>query len=394
MFRALSRLLPAYNAFPTPGQDISGTEWQQLMRPGEIALFCIDSRTGQPLRIFTADPPKVPMHHHCSVFRSLYHARLAVKGCRMSRPNTSYLLYDKGGRWLETHSPAGVDRRNPGLGLALLMLHYPAMALIGTLLVLAVSTWLRPTHPELYIDWRELSPQQWVSWTFVGTGVGALLWAVGYGIRLVITWYIISPATQPLGSPKRDRFYRQLARAPKPHNPLVPLHITFERKSFEWPSLEKHTEWSTALHRDGFEPLGQYLIPEIKTELELWLNRSEGLMACIANHPLKGMWVDVFARYADGRSMTAVNKNGHGLDPHPKRRIDYIGPQATAEHVIQHARSNFGAEGRLHPTEPQVIEGFKKNWTEYVQWRRERGTTAEEYKRVAHIRAAEKTAGQ
>jgi hypothetical protein len=55
-----SRLLPASGAFPKPGQDISGTLWQQYMRSGEIALFTFDAKTGQPLTA-KCEVPETPI---------------------------------------------------------------------------------------------------------------------------------------------------------------------------------------------------------------------------------------------------------------------------------------------------------------------------------------------
>src|SRR6516225_10614987 len=101
-----SRLLPATGALPKPGEDITGTVWQQHMRSGEVALFSYDERTGQLLKP-KGDLPRMPAEEVCMIFGSLYTARLSAKNKRMVRPYTVSALYDKRGRWLATFSREG-----------------------------------------------------------------------------------------------------------------------------------------------------------------------------------------------------------------------------------------------------------------------------------------------
>lgn len=133
-----SRVLPVSGAIPTPGKDMPGASWQQEMRFGEIALFNFDAKSGQLLGP-KARVPQLPVQEVCMVFGSRYAARVSAKGQIAAHPQMVTVLYDRRGRWLSTRSRDGETRRNPGLGLAWILLQFPLLAIYGTLAIVAFS---------------------------------------------------------------------------------------------------------------------------------------------------------------------------------------------------------------------------------------------------------------
>jgi len=386
-----SRLLPASGAFPKPGQDISGTLWQQYMRSGEIALFTFDAKTSQPLTA-KCEVPETPISEYCSAFRSMYWARMVAKGRVRIHPHVITVLYDKRGRWLATMSREGEDRRNPGLGLAWLLFQLPLWAFFGTLVIFAASVlsahWFG-TEPLL---WDRTSPEELNGLIFAGVllaGAGRLLFELGRR-RLVLR--LTRPARQPVGSPERDKFYKRLERTNKP-NLLMPLDITFTPTSIDWPEPEKYAAWTELLRREGFQQLGTFLIPEAQVLADYWFHPEEALTATIPKYPNAGMWLSVSTRYDDWSSFCVANKKPVPIDPHPTKKTVYLGSDASGETVLEHARRDRPKGVRRRPTRDNILSDYATSWRQYVEWRRARGTTADEYRRVSEAKARAKAAG-
>jgi hypothetical protein len=387
-----SRVLPASGEVPTPGKDITGTTWQRHMRMGEIALFSFDARSGQLLGPKGA-VPQLPMQEVCLVFGSRYAARFSAKAHMISKPGSLSVLYDRRGRWLSTFSREGETRRNAGLGLAWLLFQFPLMAAYGTLAILAVwavgAHWFR-TEP---IRLAEMSSESLsgllVGGLFLGT-LGRLLFE-WLRMRLLI-WHG-KPALAPMGSPQREKLYQRMAKNAQP-GVLVPLDVTLVPMEIEWPSPENRDLWITALENHGFQHFGQFTTPETKGSVDFWFDPNRDLIATIAALPTRGMWLTVSTRYEDDSSFSMTNKDATGLDPHPRKKVVYLGTEATADTVITRALSDRPDGLRRRPTAENLLDDYKKGWRENVEWRRARGTTAEEYKRIAERRARAQAAGE
>lgn len=386
-----SRLLPASGAFPKPGQDISGTPWQHYMRPGEIGLFTFDAKTGQPLTA-KYEVPETPVSEYCTAFSSMYMARLIAKGRVRSHPQVITVLYDKRGRWLATMSREGEDRRNPGLGLAWILVQFALLAFFGTLFIFAVSALSAHWFGTEPLVWERTSPQELNGLICAGlllAGLGRLLFKLG---RRQLLLRLLRPALQPIGSPQRDKFYKRLEKTNKP-NLLVPLDVTFTPTTIDWPSPEKYTAWTELLRCEGFQQLGTFLIPEAQVLADYWFHPQEDLTATIPRHPTAGMWLSVFTRYEDWSSFCVANKKPVPIDPHPTKKIVYLGPDAGGETVLEKARRDRPIGARRRPTRDNILPDYATSWRQYVEWRRARGTTADEYKRVAETKARAKAAG-
>jgi len=380
-----SRLLPAPGSFPKPGQDISGTPWQELMRPGEIALFCFDARSGQLVTV-KGEVPESPASEYCIAYRSWYMARRVARGRVMKNPRMICALYDQRGRWLATLSRQGEDRRNPGLGLAWVLFQFPLLAFLGVVIIFAASAVSALCFGTAMLRWERLSLQEWNALLAAGLLLGgALRFVLDMVRRQMLVWHA-RPVQQPIGSPGREKFYQRLARTNN-SSLLVPLDITFVPTTIDWPSPEKYAEWASVLQREGFEHFGAYLIPEVRTSTDLWFNSAEDMLAEIVDHSKAGVWLSVSTLYQDWSSFGVSNKNAPPIDPHPKRNIQYIGPEASAEMVIEKARNERPAGARRPARRESRLTNYATSWRQYVEWRRARGTTAEEYKRVAERKA-------
>jgi len=387
-----SRVLPVSGAIPDPGTDMPGALWRQHMHFGEIAVFSFNAKSGQILKP-NGDVPRLPIEEVCMIFGSRYTARLYARNTIIGRPQTLVTLYDRRGRWLSTRTREGETRRNPGLGLAWILLQFPLLTLYGTLAILALSalgTHYFGTEP---MHLTEMSSPQLTGLFTGGLMVGAFGRLLFELIRMRLVIWHGKPARAPIGSAEREKLYQRMARIGS-SGLLVPLEVTLVPAQAEWPLPDKYKEWAASLENHGFQPLGQFYTPETKGSLDFWFDSATDLAAIIATVPTRGMWLTVFSRYEDGSSFSACNKDSTGLDSHPQRKVTYLGPDAFAEAVIEYALSKRPAAVIRRPTRENVLEDYKKFWRMSVEWRRTRGTTAEEIRRVDERRGKSKATGE
>ena len=380
MLRLGHRLLPLRGSIPTPGNDISGTPWQELMHPKEVALFCFDAKSGRPLKL-NGEAPETPISEYCMAYRDRLYAKQVSRGAVSLHPQMVCAVYNSKGKCLETISRHGVRRRNEGLGLALLLLQLFLLAVLGLAGIVAGSELYaaaKHTHPP---NWASLSPANWSSLAEMGMFLGACAWLLVRGFHLAAIYLHGRPARQAFSSAGREGFYRQLVREKGP-NLLVPRDITFQRCVIDWQRPEKHREWAAELGQNAFQLYGQYLIPEVKVEVEFWINSAENITAEIINHPSKGMWFSAFTRYQDCSSITASARFPSELDPHPAKKIFYLGSLAAVTEILDRLRAERPSAGQLQPTEENTLPLYRKGWSDYMDWRRSRGTSLEEYKRI------------
>jgi hypothetical protein len=386
-----SRVLPVSGAVPTPGKDMPEASWQQEMRIGEIALFNFDAKSGQLLGP-KARVPQLPVQEVCMVFGSRYAARASARGQIAAHPQMLTVLYDRRGRWLSTRSREGETRRNPGLGLAWLLFQFPLMAIFGAVGVLLFSAIGAANFGTEPIRLSEMSSQQLSSLLTGGLLVGAFGRLLFELIRMrLIVWHG-KPALAPVGSPEREKLYRRVAKDGGSCR-LVPPEVSLVPATVEWPVPEKHAEWSAVLQSAGFQHLGQFVSPEVRAGHDFWFRPDQDLTAIVATLPGQGMWLAVFTRYEDGSSFCALNKLPTGMDLPPKRKAVYLGLEASAEALIEHVLENRPEGQRRRPTADNLLDDYKTGWRTSIEWRRARGTTAEEVKRVDERRGQPKAIG-
>ena len=327
------------------------------------------------------------------VFGSRYAARASARGQIAAHPQMLTVLYDRRGRWLSTWSREGESRRNPGLGLAWLLFQFPLMAIYGTVAVLLLSAIDAAYFGTEPIRLSEMASQQLSSLFTGGLLVGAFGRLLFELIRMrLIAWHG-KPALAPVGSLEREKLYRRVAKQGGSWR-LVPPEVSLVPAAVEWPVPEKHSEWSAVLQSRGFQHRGEFTSPGTKAGHDFWFKADDDLTALIATLPTRGMWLAVFTRYEDESSFCALNKLPTGMDHHPKSERVFLGMDASAEAVIEHALKNRPAGQRRRPSADNLLDDYRTGWRKSMEWRRSRGTTAEEVKRVDQGRSQPKALGE
>ena len=327
------------------------------------------------------------------VFGSRYTARLSAQGHVMSNPQALAVLYDRRGRWLSTRSREGETRRNPGLGLAWILLQFPLLAICGALGLLALS-YLSASYFDIEpVRLSEISQPQLVSLLAGGLMLGGLARLLLEFVRMKLVRWHARPALAPIGSFQREKMYRRIAKQGGGSR-LLPSGVSLEPATIEWPVPEKQAEWITVLESRGFQHLGQFKEVETTGGLDFWFHPEHDLTGIVLMLPTRGMWLAVFTRYEDGSSFCAANKLPTGMDLPPRKKTVYLGLEASAESVIDCALRDRPEGIRRCPSAENLLDDYKKGWKENADWRRARGTTAEEIKRVDQARGKPRAIGE
>ena len=177
----------------------------------------------------------------------------------------------------------------------------------------------------------------------------------------------------------REKVFKEVG---KRANERIPGEIHLEpTQMILWKDQDKWREDYNALEQHGFQHAGNYKITEIGVDLQFLMNPEQHALACIYNHPVVGVFMDVITRYQDGTSVTFANRKATGLDQHPKYQNRFLG-EVSAQELVERALRERPDWEKKPVREQDLVEDFCRVWKEYKEWRSQRGTSPEEVERI------------
>ncbi len=177
----------------------------------------------------------------------------------------------------------------------------------------------------------------------------------------------------------RDKVFRDVGKRAGARIPDE-VHLAPTRMIL-WKDEDKWREDYNALEDRGFRHAGNYRVQELGVDVQFLINPEERALACIYNHPVVGVFMDVVTRYEDGSSVTFANRDATGLDQHPKYQNRFLGEISAAD-LVERALKERPDWAKREVREEDLVPDFCRVWKEYKQWRSSRGTTSEEVGRV------------
>lgn len=144
------------------------------------------------------------------------------------------------------------------------------------------------------------------------------------------------------------------------------------------------------LKRLGFVPVGNFEVKETPgLQLVALTHPAHQAYAVVYEHPVAGVWADIYSRYAEGQPLkgcTYSNMHHPGsnqVDVQPNRKSVKV-PNLEIDALFQrfiHERPAY----ELEPVQPErFVELFESAYADEMEWRKSRGgTTAGEIRRVA-----------
>jgi len=135
--------------------------------------------------------------------------------------------------------------------------------------------------------------------------------------------------------------------------------------------------------RAGFESAGVFYVPEMPgLYVQLLANRSESMGAAIYDHPIAGVFYDVFSRYVGGGSWTHTTARATGLNRPDNLKVVNL-PGANATTLIERARRDRSPGGLKSCTPGTIGAEFIAAYAEHMAWMKQRGISNKEVVKVA-----------
>ncbi len=213
------------------------------------------------------------------------------------------------------------------------------------------------------------------------TALAALAVFLFFGIRLALKVRTLRRALDPKNPDPvaREKVFRDVARRA---GDRVPNEIHLQPVTMVlWKDDDKWREAYNALETYGFRHVGNYRVVEIGVDVQFLINDHDRALACIYNHPVAGVFMDIVTRYEDGTSVTYANRGASGLDQHPQLQNRFLG-DVPPKDLIEKALSERPQNGMIGIRDQDLVPDFCRVWKEYKEWRNKRGTTAEEVERI------------
>jgi len=202
-----------------------------------------------------------------------------------------------------------------------------------------------------------------------------------FGIRLALKVRTLRRAMDPKNPDPvaREKVFRDVAKRAEDR---VPNEIHLEPATMIlWKDEDKWRQAYNALEEHGFRHAGNYRVVEIGVDVQFLVHDHECLLACIYNHPVVGVFMDLVTRYQDGSCVTFANREASGIDQHPCLQNRFLGNVAPTE-LIDRALTERPEQPMREIHDKDLAPDFCRVWKEYKEWRNPRGTTAEEVERI------------
>src|SRR5512143_2341819 len=202
-----------------------------------------------------------------------------------------------------------------------------------------------------------------------------------FGIRLALKVRTLRRAMDPKNPDPiaREKVFRDVARRA---GDRIPNEIHLEPATMiMWKDEEKWREAYNALEHRGFRHAGNYRVVEIGVDVQFLIHDRECVLACIYNHPVAGVFMDLVTRYQDGSCVTFANRAASGLDQHPRLQNRFLGDISPAQ-LSERALTERPQQPLREIRDKDLPNDFCRVWKEYKEWRNKRGTPAEEIERI------------
>jgi hypothetical protein len=175
------------------------------------------------------------------------------------------------------------------------------------------------------------------------------------------------------------RFLKNLMSRPILEINLSPINTP------KWTDTKKITDLVYSFQQKGFESAGDYKCMEIPSLIiSGFVHPSEQMAGVIYDHPIHGIWVDIFVHYTDGESLTVSNApTGQAIDHMPHQEKFYYRGSSMNE-LLEKVLAERKEAGRITITKEEFVSLFEAQYQKEMRWRIDRGgPTYLEVRRVA-----------
>lgn len=126
----------------------------------------------------------------------------------------------------------------------------------------------------------------------------------------------------------------------------------------------------------GFEKIDNYYIEEFPVSMTAFVDRNTSTYGAVYDHPLAGVWCDVFRRYEDG-SGWSFGTNRDPLVDYPVDKTVRFFPDLPLAEVVRKFKAEAPSEHAMLVSNEEFPRFFERAYAEEMDWRIERGGATE-----------------
>ncbi|MCA8998596.1 MAG: hypothetical protein KDA80_16470 [Planctomycetaceae bacterium] len=168
---------------------------------------------------------------------------------------------------------------------------------------------------------------------------------------------------------------------------VPPLRIKLLRlQNHEWTMSEKIREYTESFKSAGYQMIGDFDVEPAMMELRAFVHPGDSAYAVIYEHPIAGIWFDIYCHRADNSESYTMSTGKPDLLDHAKEHpivnvTDLTTPQKVHSKFLEKRPAGAWAE----VTAANFVKQFQDAYARGMDWRLQRGgPTRDEVKRIAH----------
>ena len=163
-----------------------------------------------------------------------------------------------------------------------------------------------------------------------------------------------------------------------------PVRIKLEPVTEERRRRPRVDEMARALEMQGFDEIGTWRVSEIPgLVLTAFTQKFQVVCSVVYEHPLVGVFVDVFSENEEGVSLTVTNAPAGGEMDTPPNRDKVVNKGWGVDEVYDVLLRQRPPGPHRRIDERNFVEEFERAYALEMEWRAGRGVSEEEVRRTA-----------
>ncbi|MBD3673241.1 MAG: hypothetical protein HUJ26_06905 [Planctomycetaceae bacterium] len=133
----------------------------------------------------------------------------------------------------------------------------------------------------------------------------------------------------------------------------------------------------------GFDKIDDYYVEEVGLAITAYIHRASSTYGIVYDHPMAGVWCDVYRKYEDGSSWTFGTNQETMMDYPDDKTVQYH-PELSVADVFATFQEEAPSDNATTYPEDEFARCFERAYAEEMDWRISRGGATEaEIRRIA-----------
>ncbi len=155
--------------------------------------------------------------------------------------------------------------------------------------------------------------------------------------------------------------------------PVLQINLSPVEKP-KWRDESKIEGLIYSFNQKGFEPAGHYECLEIPSLIiSGFAHPSQQMSGVIYDHPIQGIWVDIFVQYNDGGSLTVSNAPAGDEVDHMPNQTKIYSKRSSLDELFERVLTETRKTGRITISKEEFASHFEEQYKKEMKWRIDQG---------------------